>query len=354
MQCLGFDLGHSCFGRLLLVGAAVALLPLSGQIAHADEGGVSFWLPGQVGSLAAVPSTPGWTLDTVYYHASVAASGSVSASRQIAIGNLPTNANVSLNANLNARADQVVLAPTYAFANSVLGGQLAIGMAGSFSRVDARLDGTLTAQLGSVTATRTGTILDSFTSVGDLSPIVTLKWGQGVHNWVIYGTGDIPVGAYDRGRLSNIGIGHGAIDGGGGYTYFNSVTGREFSAIAGFTYNFQNQQTQYQNGIDFHFDWGASQYLSKQLFIGLVGYAYQQVTADSGQHPILGPFKSRVIGIGPQIGYIFPIGKMQGSLNLRGYGEFLAAHRASGWNTFLTFEISGGAPEMPTRHPLAK
>jgi hypothetical protein len=28
--------------------------------------------------------------------------------------------------------------------------------------------------------------------------------------------GDIPVGAYDSMRLSNIGIGHGAIDGGGG------------------------------------------------------------------------------------------------------------------------------------------
>ena len=37
-------------------------------------------------------------------------------------------------------------------------------------------------------------------------------------------------------RLSNIGIGHGAIDGGGGYTYFNPQTGHEFSAVLGFTY----------------------------------------------------------------------------------------------------------------------
>jgi hypothetical protein len=36
-----------------------------------------------------------------------------------------------------------------------------------------------------------------------------------------YVTGDIPVGAYDPTRLANLGIGHGAIDGGGGYTYFN-------------------------------------------------------------------------------------------------------------------------------------
>jgi len=36
-----------------------------------------------------------------------------------------------------------------------------------------------------------------------------------------YITGDIPVGAYQSDRLSNVGIGHGAIDAGGGYTYFD-------------------------------------------------------------------------------------------------------------------------------------
>ncbi len=30
--------------------------------AAADEGGVSFWLPGQFSSFASVPSDPGWTL----------------------------------------------------------------------------------------------------------------------------------------------------------------------------------------------------------------------------------------------------------------------------------------------------
>src|SRR6185295_18333895 len=163
--------------------------------------------------------------------------------------------------------------------------------------------------------------------------------------------------AYDPGQLSNIGIGHGAIDSGGGYTYFNSVTGHEFSGVAGFTYNFKNQDTQYRSGVDFHFDCGASQYLSKQFFVGLVGYLYQQVTPDSGQHPILGSFESRVIGIGPQIGYNFPLEKMQGYLNLRGYGEFGAANRPSGWNAFLTFEISEAPPEStvaPTHHLVTK
>jgi len=72
-----------------------------------------------------------------------------------------------------------------------------------------------------------------------------------------------------------------------------------FPTSAAFTYNFKNTATQTQNGIDFHFDWGASHFLSKQLFVGMVGYAYQQVTDDIGAAPFLNGFKSRVFGIGP-------------------------------------------------------
>ena len=82
---------------------------------------------------------------------------------------------------------------------------------------------------------------------------------------MIYGMGDIPVGAYDANSLSNIGIGHGAIDGGAGYTYFNPAKGHEFSAVAGLTYNLTNTSANYQNGVDFHVDWGASQFLSNKF-----------------------------------------------------------------------------------------
>jgi hypothetical protein len=341
----------------LCVGAIVAFFALPDQVARADEGGVSFWLPGQFGSLAAVPVTPGWSLGEVYYHTTVRASGAAAAAREIEIGRFPATVNVNLNATLNAQADLLLLAPTYTFATPVLGGQLAMGVTGIFGRNSASIDGTLTAGFGPIAATRMGTISDSITSVGDLYPMITLKWHDGVHNWMTYATGDIPVGAYDSNRLANLGIGHGAIDSGGGYTYLNPMTGHEFSGVAGFTYNFKNTDTQYQNGIDFHFDWGASQFLSKQVFVGLVGYVYQQVTADSGQHPILGSFESRVIGVGPQIGYIFPVGNMQGYLNVKGYGEFDAANRPSGWNTWVTFAISQEPPAStvtPTRHMVTK
>ena len=116
-----------------------------------------------------------------------------------------------------------------------------------------------------------------------------LKWNHGVHNYMVYATGDIPVGAYDFNRLANLGIGHGAIDGGFGYTYLNPLTGLEFSFVTGLTDNFTNTATSYTNGVDWHVDWGASKFLSKQLFVGAVGYVYNQLTGDSGSGDKSGP-----------------------------------------------------------------
>jgi hypothetical protein len=202
------------------------------------------------------------------------------------------------------------------------------------------IDGTLTAMVGPIVATRSGSIDSSLTGFGDLYPQASLRWNMGVHNFMTYVTGDIPVGAYNPSRLANLGIGHGAIDGGVGYTYLNPATGHEISAVTGLTYNFKNNDTNYQNGVDWHLDWGASQFLSKQFFVGAVGYFYNQITADSGQAAFLGSNESRVIGVGPQIGFLFPVGNMQGYLNVKGYGEFDAASRPSGWNAWLTFAIS--------------
>jgi hypothetical protein len=351
---------QSSFSRAIrpVLAGAIAITTITlPQVSHADESGISFWIPGLFGSLAAVPATPGWSMSSIYYHTSVSAFGGVAAAREIQIGRFSPTVNVSLDARLNAQADLALLVPTYTFATPVLGGQLAVMVMGVFGSTSTSIAGTLTTGFGQFAATRMGGISDSLTGFGDLAPMATLKWNAGVHNWMTYVTGDIPVGAYDPNRLSNLGLGHGAIDGGGGYTYFNPATGHELSGVGGFTYNFKNQDTGVQSGVDFHFDWGASQFLSKQLFVGLVGYAYQQVSNDTGGSPILGGFRSRVLGVGPQIGYIFPVGDMQGYLNFKAYGEFDAANRPSGWNTWLTFSISPKAPEStvtPTRHFVTK
>ena len=344
----------------LLIAAAVVLCP---QVSSADEGGVSFWLPGFFGSLAAAPLQPGFSLASFYYHTSVEAGDEVARAREIRIGRIPANIAGSVSANLDANADLAIEIPSYTFATPVLGGQATIGLMTIYGRnsasVDARLNASLLVGPFALTRSRFDTISDSVSGFGDLIPQFSLRWNAGVHNFMTYVTGDIPVGAYSPARLSNIGIGHGVVDGGVGYTYFNPQTGHEFSAVAGLTYNFIDPYTQYQNGVDFHLDWGASQFLTKQLQIGLVGYLYDQISCDSGSGDRVGCFELRVASVGAQLGYIIPMGDLQGYINIKGYKEFESEHRPEGWNVWLTFVLSPAPPTstastMPTRRMYTK
>jgi hypothetical protein len=333
---------------ILLLGVLIG----APTVAAADEGGVSFWIPGFFGSLAAAPQQPGWSLTNIGYQTSVSADAGVAIARERTLGNIPVNLNLSANltASLSARADLDLLMASYVFKTPVLGGQASFSLLGIYGRMDtslgAQLSGTLSATsggvpLGSIPFSRSDMIQDTLTGFGDLLPIFSLRWNAGVNNYMVYLTGDVPVGAYDPSRLSNIGIGHGAVDAGFGYTYLNQKTGQEFSGVLGLTYNVANYQTQYQNGVDMHFDWGASQFLSKQFLIGLVGYIYDEVGCDSGSGDQVGCFRSRVFGVGPQVGFIIPISQTtQGYLNIKGYKEFDNANRPDGWNVWLTFVLS--------------
>jgi hypothetical protein len=308
---------------LLIIGGGFASPP-----ANADEGGVSFWLPGQNGSLVAVPSDPGWSFALVYYHADLEADGSQ---------DIPAGGRVRVG--LDVREDLWLAIPTYTFKTPVFGGQAAVSVAGVYGSAGANVDATLTGPGGGVLS---GSAHDSRTDWGDLFPTGTLRWNHGNHNTMAYLGAGVPVGAYDADRLVSIGSNHWSLDGGGGYTYLNLETGREFSAAAGLTYNFENPDTHYQNGIDFHLDWGASQFLSERWHVGLVGYFYHQITGDSGTGAVLGDFKSGVDAIGPQVGHFFNIGKRQAYLNLKAYYEFNADHRLEGWNGWVTLSIPLG------------
>ena len=250
---------------------AFAAFAWPANIASADEGGVSFWLPGQFGSLAAAPGVPGWGLGLINYYPSLGAGGNVVAAREITLGKFNGTVTVNLNANLKATPDLVFIAPSYTFATSVFGGQLSLSMISAVGRSVTDINGTLTVTgPGGGVITRQGTIDDGRTGFSDLYPLATLKWNSGVNNFMTYLMGDIPVGMYSTTNLANIGIGHGAIDSGVGYTYFNPQTGNEFSAVTGLTYNLVNPSTGYQNGLDWHLDWGASHFLTKTLQIGKI------------------------------------------------------------------------------------
>lgn len=311
------------FGKALRTAAILALagIPLAGaHRALADEGGVSFWLPGQYGSFAAVAPAPGFSLPMQSY----CYTGSVAGDRALDRGGV-------LGFGLDTQFCGQFFAPTWTPDTKILGARpsLSIAFFPGWNGTSANLVGPNAA------ASRS----DDLGGFGDLYPTVQLFWNKGVHNWMGYLTGDIPVGSYDPDRLSNLGIGHAAIDTGGAYTYLNTETGWEFSATTGLTYNFENPQTDYTNGVDWHLDVGMSRFLNEQFFVGLVGYAYVQLTPDDGQPAALGTMESRTFAIGPQIGYNFDVEGVPIYTNLRGYYEFAAHNRTEGGSVFLTVNV---------------
>jgi hypothetical protein len=327
----------------------IALVAASTTTSYADEDGLSFWLPGFFGSLASVPQQPGWSLASIYYRTDVSASGNAAVSREVTIGQFNPRINININANVHGVADLGILAPSYVFETPFLGGQVSAALLGIYGRNDTALNATITAT--PIPFTRSFALEQTDAAFGDLIPQFALRWNAGVNNYMTYLTGDLPVGKYDARDLANLGLGHGAIDGGVGYTYFDQKAGNEFSATFGITGNFINGSTGYTSGIDSHLDLGASKFVTKQLQLGLVGYFYRQLTADSGGPPILGPFESQVAGIGPQIGYIFPVAGMQGYVNLKGYKEFDGENRPQGYNVWLTFILSPAPPSSASSPP---
>src|SRR5262249_56792693 len=143
-------------------------------------------------SWAAVRGQPGASFITFNYYDSVRAGADVARAREIQIGRFDPTLTLNLNANLKATIDLQWLQPGYTFATPVLGGQAYVGLGAFFGHNRTSLSGTLTASLPPFNLVRS----DS-TGFGDLFPTSSLKWNRGVHNFMVYATGDIPVGAYD-------------------------------------------------------------------------------------------------------------------------------------------------------------
>ena len=328
---------HRFAVRAFTARSATALLTLGLTLlpcpsTHADEGGVAFWLSGSYSSFDAVPQAPGWYMPTqVYYY-----NGSASATKSFERGN-------SLSAGLSSQAALIFFTPTWVPDEKWFGGQpsFALTFGGGWNSTSADVSASLV-RLG----TKTFGVSDTDSGGTDLYPQAQIAWTSGYNNWMTYVTGDLPVGSYSSQRLSNIGLGHTAIDVGGAYTYFNTKGGFEASAILGFTYNGMNTRTNYQSGVDSHLDFDISQFLSDNWQVGVVGYVYYQLTGDSGSGDLVGSFKSRIAAVGPEVGYAFTAAGLQWYANLRGYKEFWAENRIEGYAVYATLSIPlGGGPK---------
>jgi hypothetical protein len=167
---------------ILMIAAAAFM----STVAEADEGGVSFWIPGLFGSLAAAPQQPGFSLATIYYHTSVSAGGDVALAREIEARRIPVTVTATLNAKLDATGDIVLFNPNYVFATPILGGQASVGLLGMFGRsaasVNGALTGTVATPFGAIPFSRFDNFSDHVWGFGDLAPQASLRWNAGVHN----------------------------------------------------------------------------------------------------------------------------------------------------------------------------
>lgn len=102
-----------------------------------------------------------------------------------------------------------------------------------------------------------------------------------------------------------------------------------------FDYNFENNDTDYRTGNEVHVDFIAAKHWGP-LAVGLGGYAYHQVTGDSGSGAILGDFKGRAYSLGPQVRYQFE----RFSVTAKYQEEFNVVNKPEGNKFALDFAFS--------------
>ncbi len=122
-------------------------------------------------------------------------------------------------------------------------------------------------------------------------------------------------------------------------TWLDPALGWDLSAAAGFTFNQTNTATDYKTGDEFHLEWAAAKYLTKEFTLGLAGYYYQQITPDSGTGAVLGGFEGRVVALGGFVGYTFEVGKLPVTTRLRVYREFDAVNHLEGTSGYFTLAV---------------
>jgi len=296
-------------------------------IAHADDGGKSLYLLGKRGPLAAFVPKPGFYVSNDVYWYDASSSDLV-----------PLGGRVAQNVSAQALMD--IPQFTWVTDLTVAGGRLAFSAVVPFGKIDVTGQGTVQLPSGIAPTIK---LSDSDSGFGD--PVLggSVGWkhrdGDKFRAWSVYSALTIPVGSYEVGRLANLSGNRWGLDVGGAYTMANFKRGRELSSVMGFTFNGDNQDTDYSSGTDMHLEISGRQHLPNNWAFGIVGYWFQQVTADSNGPSILGDFKGRVFGIGPELSYQFPNKVHPVGVDLRWYHEFGAENRLQGDAVFLTLSV---------------
>jgi hypothetical protein len=180
---------------------------------------------------------------------------------------------------------------------------------------------------------------DSIASLGDLDFSAVLGWHSGNNNWSVVLTGFTPTGNFNPHRFVQTGLNRAAIDIKGAYTFYDLQTGNEVSGALGLTFNARNPATDYQSGIELHFEWAVAHHFPFNLVAGVGGYFYQQLSDDFGPGDLVGPFRGRVAAVGPLLSYTFKEGAQAVTLSGRWFHDFAVQNRVRGDAIFATLSF---------------
>jgi len=303
-------LGHAA-GDLALV--FCALVPVS---AAATEGGTSHYLPGAVATLIDLaPTQPGWVVELVYLHYE----GDAGTKNTLPVAGLEA-------LGLKATLDALLVGGFYTLDRKVLGAYYSVG---------AMLPCTwITAEAKIETVIGNLRVRDTEEGLGDVTLIpVMLGWKEGSWQYDLALSVYAPTGEYGVGRLANPGLNYWSVNPIVGAAYSNPKTGFNAALHGGVLFNTQNPDTDYRSGTLVHLEGSVQQLVPAGkgfLSLGLEGFWVEQVTADSGQRPILGDFKGRTAGLGPVLGYVLPLGKQNFVTELRWLRELDTRNRLEG------------------------
>ncbi|MDP2411174.1 MAG: transporter [Pseudolabrys sp.] len=216
-----------------------------------------------------------------------------------------------------------ILSATVITPYRILGGHYAF--AARLAGTDTEVDRTVTRPLTTVAAHGDLAALNDVV----LTPVM-IGWHAGHFHWNVSATVWLPAGNYDSNRLANTGKNTVAVSPQLGVTYFNPATGWEMSGAAIYVTSLENSATRYQSGDLLHFDFAIGRQLTRSFKLGVVGYAMEQIGADSGAGATLGARKARVLGLGPALAFTFPVNNVPLTLVAKYYREFNAQNTTQG------------------------
>src|SRR5262245_47585910 len=254
---------------------------------QAAEDAKNIYLLGTKGSMAGFVPPPGiYFIDVNYFYAGdargAAAVGRDLRRLQDRFPNLPPRT-LTIQADVRLDGDAQITTPSVLWVapGKVLGGNVGFGAIGAFGRsavdVDVDVLATLTLPLldRTIQSDRRFNVDDSTTDLGD--PIVNalIGWHEGNWHWNIGALLNIPIGPWSETSSTNLSFHHWGLDTTAAVTWFDPKIGWELSSAAGFTFNWENPDTDYESGTEFHVEWALLRHFSQKFALGIAGYHFQ-------------------------------------------------------------------------------